>query len=132
MDLSPTSSDLTRMLPRNRVKLYHSKQFRLFEKNRISALDNMNQVERLAASSGFSVFSFVLVTANAIFVGAQTQFYANAAEYHAERGTEFANVEPAALLAAQCIFCALFILELAVRWIAEGLFGFFAGSSFGW
>lgn len=128
--LGSNSVELTRSLPKK--KSHKTKQFRLFEKSRAEALAHMSMMERIAVSACFSSFSFVLITANALFVGAQTQFYALLAETHAEQGTELANTEPVEFLAAQCVFCALFILELAVRWNAEGLYGFFAGASFGW
>jgi len=97
---------------------------RIFGANATRALkDHKSHLQRFVHSPLYEWLSFMLIIANAIFIGYQTESQAQQSRDCSKQ--EVVCDEPLYILFMSCTFTVLFATEVAVLWSAEGLLGFF-------
>jgi len=104
----------------------------IFETARERALAQQSSLSRFTRSVKYEWASGTLIIVNALFMGLQTEIMAQKAREDAQLGLKLPPAEPLSLMICAALFTAFFTFDLVIRWIGEGLFGFFQGGELGW
>lgn len=132
-DYMETQSNGTRKSTKNpRKKRKARAEECIFSNNREELISKQTRLQRITTSRAYEWGSGVLILLNAAFIGWETQWRAEHSRDIANRGLELDNETPVFLLVCQWTFCILFCVELGLRWMAEGLTGFFSTTESSW
>lgn len=93
--------------------------------------DEVSLLQRITTHKLFELVSGSVIVANAIFLGWQTQ---HIAAMHMDSASRDQPLEepPGIFFAFSCIFCVYFLVELALRWMSDGLVEFFRTDELYW
>lgn len=84
--------------------------------------------QRVVYSSCYELYSALLILLNAIFVGWQTEYAASTVRQPASQD----GFEPTFFFVAQIVFFLAFFMDLALRWVADGLIYFVCNEEMYW
>lgn len=129
---NPSKADVGRS-GSQKAKLKRKQTNALFVETHTSELrmDKISKLRRITNSKHYEAFSGILILANAIYIGWQTQHLAEYYRDRAKRGLELGEA-PLVFLFGQLLFTVLFIIELLPRWIADGFTDFFKTEDMSW
>jgi len=99
---------------------------------RTELMAEASPLERLTRHRYYEWFSGGLIVVNSIFMGVQTQSMALRANDEAQRNVELSTSTPWAFLGMQAAFGILFAIDLALRWMCDGVFEFFRTEDRSW
>jgi len=133
---SPTSPTLSHSRSEQFAPAHSSKKKKkgragktLFQMTEV--VDERTAMQRLTTHKYYEAVSGMLIVSNALFLGCQTQYVAvthrdNALQEHP------LEEEPNAFFWINTVFCIFFLVELALRWYADGLVDFFKTEEIRW
>lgn len=94
--------------------------------------ESTSMLRRMTESQAYELYSTILILANSIYIGWQTQFLASRAWNSAVNEQPLQKSLPGELLAIQCFFCVLFSADLIMRWAADGFREFWRSADVAW
>eukprot|EP00441_Pelagodinium_beii_P044398 CAMPEP_0197632060 /NCGR_PEP_ID=MMETSP1338-20131121/8991_1 /TAXON_ID=43686 ORGANISM="Pelagodinium beii, Strain RCC1491" /NCGR_SAMPLE_ID=MMETSP1338 /ASSEMBLY_ACC=CAM_ASM_000754 /LENGTH=619 /DNA_ID=CAMNT_0043203609 /DNA_START=6 /DNA_END=1865 /DNA_ORIENTATION=- len=89
-------------------------------------------LQNFAGSKAYEYASIALILTNSFFIGFQTQYMAERAHGEALQGQALSEDLPNAMKIISLIFNILFTWDLAIRWRAEGFWGFLQSEDLSW
>eukprot|EP00931_Biecheleriopsis_adriatica_P006060 TRINITY_DN10751_c0_g1_i3.p1 TRINITY_DN10751_c0_g1~~TRINITY_DN10751_c0_g1_i3.p1 ORF type:complete len:632 (-),score=103.93 TRINITY_DN10751_c0_g1_i3:30-1925(-) len=92
----------------------------------------LSSLQRFTTSRAYENFSAFLVISNATLIGWQTHYLAEKGLELARTGQAQDPLSPPEFLAVQIVYCLAFMLELGLRWYAQGFFEFLRGDELSW
>jgi len=92
---------------------------------------SVTKLQRFTSSKFYEFASGTLIITNSLFLGYQTQYLAELWRDNALRNDPLPD-PPGAFLALHILFCLAFIVELVLRWIADGFVEFFRTEDVWW
>lgn len=104
----------------------------IFESTKTLVRANETPLQQITRSWYYEWLSGFLIISNSIFIGYQTQFHASDSAERSANGLPVRITEPIGILMVQAMFSLMFLLELALRWIADGLIKFFRTADYFW
>jgi len=92
----------------------------------------MTRLQRVTRSPQWEWASGAIIIVNALFMGLETEVMAQKAETDAHLGLTLPPDEPGFIVVFSAVFTVFFTVDLTIRWVSEGFFGFFQAGEVGW
>lgn len=128
-DTSTMSSTLSKQAPSSKKKKKGRAGKTLFQMT--EEVDERTAMQRFTTHQYYEAFSGMLIVSNAFFLGFQTQYVAVTHRDNALQEQPLEE-EPNAFFWINTVFCIFFLVELALRWYADGLVDFFKTEELRW
>jgi len=94
-------------------------------RNHTKEMAGLTTLQKLTESDFYEAMSGLLIFLNAVCVGLQTEYLAVTAIDQVENGVNVTVTEPVYFIVFQVLFNCLFLIELGLRWVAQGFRPFF-------
>mmetsp|Transcript_62119 Transcript_62119/g.110841 ORF Transcript_62119/g.110841 Transcript_62119/m.110841 type:complete len:659 (+) Transcript_62119:84-2060(+) len=91
-----------------------------------------SRLTQIITSRSFEVVSIFWVACSALITGYQVQYLSSRALDNAGKGEPHDSSVPVGFLVAHVIFGIIFTVEITLRWVADGLLGYFRTPEWGW
>jgi hypothetical protein len=107
----------------------------LFDRTKKDTMLRMTRLQRITSSRVYEWASGTLIIVNSIWIGFQTQNLAEKALQDSRLDPSLQNAdwtEPSYFMPINAVFCALFSIELGLRWLSDGFVDFFRSHDVSW
>lgn len=104
----------------------------VFAQAQAEVLAEQSLLQSVTNSRAYEYTSIALIVLNAITIGWQVQVTASRTVSAFDAGVADDGGTPTHFLVIQTLFCIVFVADLIVRWVAEGLVSFLVGPERNW